>query len=881
MTTTEQAGWGGAPWRVFLSHTSELRDFPRAASYVTAAERAVSAAGHAILDMADFPASELTPSRLCTQRVQSSDVYIAIIGTRYGSTVPDRPDRSYTELEFEAAGEAGIPRLVFLLDTEAEGLGLPPSALIDRHHGDRQHAFRQRLLASGITVQMIRSPDQLGQLLERSLHALAASWRRADVPPGGSVRPPLPLPVVPPRWFQGRRREEERLRDFLEDPALRLAAVVGRGGLGKTTLVCRALQTCAVEAVLCLGPAGAGALEVPDLFEGLCRLLPSSQSEQLRAPYRDHEGGVDAWFPPLLAAFRRGTVVVLLDQLETVIDPVRERLRDEELEQTLELLLRAPPHAVKLILTSRVPPVPLLRTEPGRQRILRLEQGLDRQDTARVLAALDPDERLGVGAGGEPLLEAIWQRTRGYPRALETFQAILATDLTLTPRDLLEQTGLEPQEDIVASLAGEAFERLDPAARQVIAALAVLPRPEPVEAVGRLLRSPAEDHPDPVAVLRRLVNRQLVSIRNGLHWLHPTDRTCVLAHLRRSPAAEPGGHLDLRTLRERSADYYRQIRCPPQEWRSLQDLAPQLAEFDLLCELEDFDAAAAVLATIDFDALLPWGHLQLVQRLHERLRGSIADPLLAKDHCNVLGICRRLLGDNDGALAAHQEALTIARRLGDATAEAAQLGNQALCHEQRGDLAAAAGCHEQALAIAQRLGDRWMETACLGNLGVLRQRQGALTEARRLHGKALALARRQGDRRQVANQLGNLGLCLAAEGQPRLALPELQRALALARELGDRGGEAHHLLNLAQALRALGRDEEARSRVSAAREIAEAIGDRALLEEARAAFRAEQSTQSKADGASRAHAAEGIRDPGATPGRGGRGADGSGCRGGC
>jgi hypothetical protein len=44
-------------WRVFLSHTSELREFLRGASYVDAAERAVSAAGHVIVDMAYFPAA--------------------------------------------------------------------------------------------------------------------------------------------------------------------------------------------------------------------------------------------------------------------------------------------------------------------------------------------------------------------------------------------------------------------------------------------------------------------------------------------------------------------------------------------------------------------------------------------------------------------------------------------------------------------------------------------------------------------------------------------------------------------------------------------------------------------------------------------------------
>ena len=140
LTGSDGAG-GGAGWRVFISHTSELRDFPRGRSYVAAVERAVSAAGHVIVDMADFPAADQAPARACAGRVRGCDVYVGVLGTRYGSPVRDRPEVSYTELEFETATEAGLDRLVFLLDTDAAEVGIPPSALIDREFGARQERF--------------------------------------------------------------------------------------------------------------------------------------------------------------------------------------------------------------------------------------------------------------------------------------------------------------------------------------------------------------------------------------------------------------------------------------------------------------------------------------------------------------------------------------------------------------------------------------------------------------------------------------------------------------------------------------------------------------------------------------------------------------------
>lgn len=173
----------GPRWRVFVSHTSELRDYPVGASYVAAVERAISAAGHVVVDMADFPSVDAAPAQVCIDRVQGCDVYVGILGTQYGSPVRDRPEVSYTELEFQAAADGGIDRLMFLLDTDADALGIPPKALIDREHGARQDAFRERVRASALTAQTFRNPDDLARLVERSLRDLADARRRR--PAGG------------------------------------------------------------------------------------------------------------------------------------------------------------------------------------------------------------------------------------------------------------------------------------------------------------------------------------------------------------------------------------------------------------------------------------------------------------------------------------------------------------------------------------------------------------------------------------------------------------------------------------------------------------------------------------------------------------------------
>jgi len=146
---------------------------------VAEVERAISAAGHVIVDMADFPAADRPPAQVCVERVRGCEVYVGVLGTRYGSPVRDKPEVSYTELEFDTATETGMHRLMFLLDTTADDVGIPVSRLIDYEFGNRQGAFRRRVQDSGLTTQSFADPATLGRLVERSLRELTAAHGRS------------------------------------------------------------------------------------------------------------------------------------------------------------------------------------------------------------------------------------------------------------------------------------------------------------------------------------------------------------------------------------------------------------------------------------------------------------------------------------------------------------------------------------------------------------------------------------------------------------------------------------------------------------------------------------------------------------------------------
>jgi tetratricopeptide (TPR) repeat protein len=839
------------PWKVFVSHTSEFREYPTGGSYIAEVERAISGAGHVVVDMADFPAADSVPADVCVQRVRDCDVFVGVLGARYGSPVRDRPEVSYTELEFDTATEAGVPRLMFALDMNAADVGLPIRLLQDLEHGTKQDAFRNRVNNVDLLVRSFQNPDDLRGLVADALRELLDTRERIDAGLTREKQPAEPRavavskfvnppPMSAPSYFADRHMETGLLGECLADSAIRLVTVVGRGGIGKTAMVCRLLRGLeagevpdqpeerthmGVDGIVYLSRNGLHPVAFDSLRGDLCRLLPEDDAKRVE--------GLPESTPPervmlaLLEGFPTGLIVVMLDNVETALDPDTGALADRALHEALVSVLQAPQHAVKVIATTQILPSGLSEIGAAAQHVLRLEEGLAHPDAENVLRELDRDGTLGLRDASDELLGLARERTRGFPRALEALKAILATDRTTTLSTVLDQIRDLTAANVVKELVGRAFDGLDLESQQVMQAVAVHPGPVSVIGVDYLLQ-PYNPTVNAAPILSRLVNRELVRYNAGQYSLHPIDRDYALAQIPTGTGDGSPGEFALTGLRDRAANYYTEIRTPRDSWRTLDDVQPQLAELDLRCANEDWDTAAEVLLDIEFDYLQKWGYYRLSVDLLKRLDGHLTNPSLQIGQLDNLGLCYGSLGAYQTAIDRHSEALAIARDIRNRQSEAAILGNLGNCHYRLGAYQTAIDRHSEALAIARDIRDRQSEAANLGNLGNCHSDLGDFQMAIDRYTEALAIARDIGDPQGEGINLCQLGNCDSDLGDHEKAIDRYTEALAIARDIGDRENEAIYLGNFGSCYADLGKYETAIDRYTEALAIARDIGSRFL-----------------------------------------------------
>jgi tetratricopeptide (TPR) repeat protein len=495
--------------------------------------------------------------------------------------------------------------------------------------------------------------------------------------------------MAAPVYFQDRHVETGQIGDFLRTAGLRMMTVAGRGGLGKTAMVCRLLKALeggrlpddggelAVAGIVYLSPVGGHPVNFPNLFADLCRLLPEDQAKTLTERYRDPQQSTAQLMLTLLEAFPAGALprpsVVLLDNFEDLIDNESGAITDPPLNEALRAVLTGPDHGVKLILTTRIAPRELLLVQPGRQRPLHLDEGLGSPYAENILRAMDPDASLALRHAPDQLLALARERTRGFPRALEALAAILAADRDTTLPELLAETARLPG-NVVEALVGEAFSRLDPLAEQVMQALAIFPVPVPAVAVDYLLQ-PHRATIDAAPVLGRLVNMAFVRRDAGAYYLHQVDRDYALARIPAGELADRDADpppFTQQALRQRGATYFEVTRTPRETWKALDNLGPQLAEFEIRYQGGDYDAAATVLLDIA-DNLIRWGHYRLTIELLNRMQGHLTDPWAEAATHDTLGRCYLYTGAIKPAVEHYRQAQAIYQEIGERDGEAAAL----------------------------------------------------------------------------------------------------------------------------------------------------------------------------------------------------------------
>ncbi len=537
---------------------------------------------------------------------------------------------------------------------------------------------------------------------------------------------------------------------------------------------------------------------------------------------------------------RAGDVWVVMDNFEDLLAP-DDTIADPELRQFIETAVDTS-HTVRLIATTRA--IPRFR---GSQQVkpIDLREGLPEDQAIAYLRTDGAD--YGLADADEGLLRAFVNRVHRIPKALESVIGYLSEKYPVVQlSDLMANDALfadfdrHDAENGLKRLIAEQFADQTPDAQLVLCALSIFPKPAPLTALRYLL--PALDW---ASVLPRLERNRLVGRQVDRYDLHPIVREYAYAQIpeymqdsrfrseRSGDSPMGSGQADLSEIQDsgetvsapstngvpftrsalhtRAADFFRELRKPQQEWKTIADLEPQLDEFHHRVRAGQYDAAARVLNDIDFDYLQLWGHARTVIELRQQLEGKLTDTDLARVNVGHLGFVYQDTGRVREAIPCLERALQSARDEDNQGGIGVWLGNLGNAYADLGETRQAIEYYEQVLEIARAIGDRRGEGNCLGNLGIAYADLGERHQAIRYYKQALAIKREIGDRVGEGKQLDNLGAAYLRSGEFDSAIGHYTQAARVSEEVGDKenqsyalgglGAVHHHRVNLADARR--------------------------------------------------------------------------------
>lgn len=841
--------------KVYISSTSV--DLAQYRAVVIAALRR---SGFLPICMEDYVAQDKLPVDKCLDDVAKSDLYVGIFAWRYGFTPPGY-DKSITELEYRKAAEKGIPTLIFLLDEKANWpsefcdtrqdasrisalreefqlgkmIGLFPAdphqlasiiqAAIARYERDILNAQIAKIQSERYAEISVTSTSEQAASVQQAMALLQEALKQQAIQASQSVRNPVPILLPKLRGvFVDREAERDTLYHSLLSSDQRLVVIVAPGGYGKTELTTKVLSEIApsnhinrddIQGILYL-KCVRGDITLGQIFSEAGRI--AGKRDEFRNVYANKELSLarklEYFFSELSKA---GNIWVVMDNFEDLLDPSDDSIRDEEIREFLETSAVVE-HTIRMIVTSRA--VPRFK---GSRKLEKIDLSIGLPEDQAIRYLKEEGHEYGLDHEDEEVLRAFVRRVHCIPKALESVIGYLEEHYpAVTLRDIVANETFFvdfDRHDYDNGLKKLIFEQLkiqSPDAQLLLSVLSIFSKPIPLAALRYLL--PAIGPAEFAALLTRLEKNRLLSQNNGYYDLHPLVRSFVYERIPETTSkGEDDGEksataeklLSRSGLHSRAAQFFHDLCKPKEEWKTIDDLEPQLQEIHHLVKAGQYDAAARVLDVIDSDYLQLWGYPKLVMEMREQLIGKLKDEDLKETNNGFLGQTYTDIGKFAKAISCLEDALAIARSRNDKSGIGAWLGSLIKTYYMLGDLKEAIKYGEQSLEIFREVGDRLSEGICLNNLGYIYYALGDMKIGITYFEQALMIAREIGDRRGEGNRLGNIGDVYFDLGETQKAIEYFKQALMVGREIGDRPRIGEWLCDFGIAYSSLGDTEKA------------------------------------------------------------------------